>query len=153
MKEHWFENRNLVRQFPLRYRMYAAYCLYTRNKSTGRIRGGSFLLRELARWTAILPLKKTVRIEVNGSVVYVDVRDPRMRWALAEVAYDSREQQVIKAHLNAGDTFLDVGANHGAMSILATESLGPEGMIIAIEPQPWLAELVRKYQLPRTLLG
>ena len=40
----------------------------------------------------------------------------------------------IRAALRPGDTFLDVGANVGVYTLLAGSVLGPEGHIVAVEP-------------------
>jgi FkbM family methyltransferase len=39
---------------------------------------------------------------------------------------------------------VDVGANHGAFSVAASSLVGEEGQVIAVEPQPNLARLVRQ---------
>jgi FkbM family methyltransferase len=46
--------------------------------------------------------------------------------------------------LGTGDTFLDIGANHGTYSVVATKLVGPSGAIIAIEAIPKLARLLEK---------
>ncbi|MEX0643452.1 MAG: FkbM family methyltransferase [Pirellulales bacterium] len=38
--------------------------------------------------------------------------------------------------LRKGDVFLDIGANVGVMSVLASSHIGPDGRIIAVEPIP-----------------
>jgi FkbM family methyltransferase len=38
--------------------------------------------------------------------------------------------------LGAGDTFIDIGANIGMMTMLAARAVGPRGRIIAFEPNP-----------------
>lgn len=38
--------------------------------------------------------------------------------------------------LGPGDTFLDVGASIGACSVLAGSVVGPEGLVVAVEPAP-----------------
>ncbi len=38
--------------------------------------------------------------------------------------------------LAPGDTILDVGANIGVFSVLASLSVGPSGRIVAFEPDP-----------------
>jgi len=45
--------------------------------------------------------------------------------------------------LNRGDTFVDVGANIGYYSVLASEAVGPAGKVIAIEPVPATAGVLR----------
>ncbi|MFM8316536.1 MAG: FkbM family methyltransferase [Deltaproteobacteria bacterium] len=44
--------------------------------------------------------------------------------------------------LKPGDSFLDIGANEGFFSIKAASVVGSKGKVIAIEPQPDLADLI-----------
>jgi len=52
--------------------------------------------------------------------------------------------RILKRFLRAGDTFIDVGSNHGTFAITAAPLVGPEGLVVAIEPQAELAELIRR---------
>jgi len=45
--------------------------------------------------------------------------------------------------LGAGDTFLDVGAHYGWMSMTACNSVGPNGKVIAFEPSSPLLKLLK----------
>jgi FkbM family methyltransferase len=42
----------------------------------------------------------------------------------------------IRAHLKPGDVFVDVGANVGYFSLLASRMVGKDGRVIALEPAP-----------------
>jgi FkbM family methyltransferase len=44
--------------------------------------------------------------------------------------------------LKPGDTFIDVGAHVGFHSLVARHLVGPNGLIIAIEPQPYNAQKI-----------
>lgn len=46
--------------------------------------------------------------------------------------------------LQPGMSFVDLGANEGYFSVMASRRVGPEGRVIAIEPQPRLQEVVQK---------
>lgn len=50
--------------------------------------------------------------------------------------YDLETQSVLKAILKEGDTFVDIGANEGMMSLLAARLVGSTGRIVAFEPSP-----------------
>jgi FkbM family methyltransferase len=82
-------------------------------------------------------------VEYAGTKVAIDLLDPRMFFVFGELNPASPEFHVIKRELSAGDTFLDVGANHGSFSLLARNVVGPSGKVLAFEPQPRLAEMVR----------
>lgn len=44
------------------------------------------------------------------------------------------KESLIRAYLHNGDTFIDVGASTGHFSRLAAQIVGPDGSVIAIEP-------------------
>jgi len=48
--------------------------------------------------------------------------------------YDKRGILFIKSHLKAGDTFIDVGGNIGAYSLIAAKIVGKMGTVVAFEP-------------------
>lgn len=50
--------------------------------------------------------------------------------------YDLPTQLVLKQILRSGDTFIDIGGNEGAISLLASHLVGPNGRVIAFEPNP-----------------
>jgi FkbM family methyltransferase len=60
---------------------------------------------------------------------------------LASVETDTR---VLSGLLSEGDTFLDVGANHGSFAIVASKMVGEKGFVLAVEPQPRLAKALEK---------
>ncbi len=51
--------------------------------------------------------------------------------------------QIVSALLRPGDGVLDVGANIGWYSVLASRLVGPDGVVIAIEPDPENYEVLR----------
>jgi FkbM family methyltransferase len=48
--------------------------------------------------------------------------------------------------LRPGDTFLDVGAHYGWMSLLACHCVGSRGKVVAFEPSPPLVEFLRYHK-------
>lgn len=42
----------------------------------------------------------------------------------------------VREHLQPGDTFIDVGANVGYHTLIASQIVGPDGHVVAIEPDP-----------------
>jgi FkbM family methyltransferase len=54
----------------------------------------------------------------------------------------------ITSRLRPGDTFVDVGANIGYYTVLAAQSVGREGAVVAVEPlPPALSELRRNIEI------
>jgi len=58
--------------------------------------------------------------------------------------YELREELFLRRALRGGDYFIDVGANVGAFSVLAATRVGPFGRVFAYEPNPRVADLLRK---------
>jgi len=50
--------------------------------------------------------------------------------------YEAGVMNMIQKHLRIGDIFIDVGANIGAMTLLARSLVGPAGFVYAFEPHP-----------------
>ena len=55
-----------------------------------------------------------------------------------------KDEDRIAACLRRGDTFVDVGANLGALSLRAATVVGPEGRVHAIEPHPVTFDYLRR---------
>ncbi|MEZ4254457.1 MAG: FkbM family methyltransferase [Polyangiales bacterium] len=61
---------------------------------------------------------------------------------------DWHEMHFLARYLNAGDVFVDVGANVGVYSVLAATKVGAKGEVWAIEPDPASAErLAENFEL------
>jgi FkbM family methyltransferase len=58
------------------------------------------------------------------------------RGALFNPAYNLEELDFLRAHIPAGGTFVDVGANVGTYALVLARHVGPTGKAIAIEPHP-----------------
>jgi len=73
--------------------------------------------------------------------------DPLTYFGDVLVTEDSYEPQMINALkriLKPGDTFLDVGANEGFFSVVASKLVGETGHVICVEPQSRLQEVIRR---------
>jgi FkbM family methyltransferase len=58
--------------------------------------------------------------------------------------YEERIVRTCHRLLRPGMTFVDVGANVGLYSIIASNAVGPNGRVIAVEPQPDLAAMTAR---------
>ena len=58
--------------------------------------------------------------------------------------FSQNDLRVYDTFLTEGDLFVDVGANIGWYSVYASFLVGPKGSVIAIEPDPLHAQLLRK---------
>lgn len=128
----WFDDPTLVACLPWIWRRYAAYNRAATNRRTGLVRGGSFLFRVLRRATPLLDLPDTARVRVGTRSAWVDLLDQRCLWVFDELRGAGPEARVLDSLLHPGDTFLDVGANHGSYSLLAAERVGRSGHVVAM---------------------
>lgn len=62
--------------------------------------------------------------------------------AVAGPAYE-KELPWLLRHMQAGDTFVDVGANIGIYSLFAARRVGPKGAVYSIEPSPGAMKILR----------
>jgi FkbM family methyltransferase len=68
---------------------------------------------------------------VGRAIYFMGDLDPKVTW-------------VVRRVLRRGDTFLDIGANHGLVALMAARLVGLAGHVHAFEPQPRLAALLRR---------
>jgi FkbM family methyltransferase len=91
---------------------------------------------------ARLPREALART-AEGYRVPVDLWDyhGRILWLFG--SNDFRVARTVSALLRPGDTFLDIGANHGSIGFAAGRVVGPSGAVHLFEPQPGLAGRLR----------
>lgn len=92
-------------------------------------------LRQWVRWWQYLRLKTpTVMRWIDGFVLRVYPDNEIFRALFIKGIYDPNSMMVVKSMLPEGGVFIDVGASFGYFSIVATDAVGPNGRVIAIEP-------------------
>jgi FkbM family methyltransferase len=106
--------------------------------------------RTTARWVAHnvrrrLRPDSVMTTAVGDRVLSGPVDHPLMCFAVYIPAgrHDFDAFWAIERLLDAGDTFIDVGANIGIFSVQADPMVGPDGRIVAIEPAPGQAAFLR----------
>ncbi|MCC5827989.1 MAG: FkbM family methyltransferase [Phycisphaeraceae bacterium] len=144
----WTSDRQITSQLPGGFRPYLGYVRLWR-----RILGddrqveipGAIQFFALTRWLrSLFGRLSEGRITILGRIVHVDFADPRFQAVISEQRHPGPELSWLVDRLRPGDTLLDIGANHGSFSIVATTQLGAEGAIYAFEPQPRLNALVKR---------
>lgn len=65
-------------------------------------------------------------------------------YALLNGAYEPDMSAVLEQHLHNGAVFVDLGANEGFFSVVASRLVGPRGSVIAVEPQSRLQSVLLK---------
>jgi FkbM family methyltransferase len=78
--------------------------------------------------------------------VVVDLADWSDRWHYYLGRYhDQMNPALIHAYLGPRDTFIDVGANHGVLTLCAARVVGAGGLVVAIEPHPEAFDRLRRH--------
>ncbi len=87
------------------------------------------------------PVRTTV---INGCEMYVDLRSSIGRGLFATGSFDMGAIQPILNKLQPGATMIDVGANVGFYSVLASALVGDRGHVYAFEIDPRPLQCLRK---------
>jgi FkbM family methyltransferase len=146
----WIYDNDILRSLPPPYLRFARW-----KRLVDRIPGkrfyGRFVFSYLDRMQNELPeqLRATqssgdTLVHFPGKKMMVDLYDKRALLVLDEARGTNQETRVLKDLLQSGDTFLDIGANHGSYSLAAAALVGASGRVISFEPQPHLAALIRQ---------
>jgi len=91
-------------------------------------------LRQITNWTIRQLLPK--ELQFGDATVVLNPHDPVVSGALHFGVYEKAETRFFETACRDGITFLDVGANIGYYTALAARAVGPNGRVIAIEPDP-----------------
>jgi FkbM family methyltransferase len=82
---------------------------------------------------------------VAGLAIYLDPKDRLITdRVLAGGEWEPGEMSEFRRLIRPGDTVIDVGANVGWYTLLASSLVGPTGRVIAFEPAPESVSLLRK---------
>lgn len=141
----WMFKPGLRSQLPFLLRMYSHYSwLYF--KLTGRdyfIGGRRLMLFLIAINKNLFGINYRI-IQLPDLKICIDLTDPRFLNVINEMLRQIPVTGILDSVLHPGDTFIDIGANHGSFSILASRIVGKNGIVIAVEPQPRMAHVIRK---------
>lgn len=81
-------------------------------------------------------LGERVVLTRHGFRYKADLGDWLGQYVYLTGAYEPPTSRVISELLHSGDTFIDVGANSGYFSLLASRRVGPTGRVFSFEPVP-----------------
>jgi FkbM family methyltransferase len=91
------------------------------------------------------------RVETEDVGLYVIKSDPVVgRELLVSRAYEPHVAGRLRDSLPRGGVFVDVGANIGYFTLLAVRRVGPEGRVIAFEPNPESLKVLLLNTLPES---
>ena len=110
--------------------LHAARAAYGAVERSGLTRG---VHGRLAQWAASTGLSVRARLH-TGDVLHVDLSSTVGRSIWFRGRYDDALVGYLLEGLRQGDVFLDVGANVGYYSAMASRAVGPEGLVVAVEP-------------------
>lgn len=91
-------------------------------------------LRWLANKILLAIIPKSVRIEEG--ILYVHPHDPVISGALALRVYEPYQLDLFRSYLKEGMVVLDIGANIGLYTLIASKRVGETGKVISFEPEP-----------------
>ena len=91
-------------------------------------------LREITNFIIIKIIPE--KIKTNTSIIYLNPNDPVISGALFFGVYEKSETKFLKDICLEGKKVIDIGANVGYYSALTSDAVGPEGIVLAIEPDP-----------------
>jgi FkbM family methyltransferase len=82
-----------------------------------------------------------VSSDLNGQTFYLD---PRFRWFL-QPDYEADLARVLRERMRPGQQVLDIGAHIGVYALQIARWTAPGGRVIAFEPNPGTAEVLRRH--------
>lgn len=79
----------------------------------------------------------TGTVQVHGLTFYLNAADECLTYYILEDGtWEPEETRLVLERLRPGDTVIDVGANIGWYTVLASRVVGEDGLVIAFEPDP-----------------
>lgn len=100
--------------------------------------------RLLAR-AANLGLVRPIWFEFRpGLWMQLDIRELVQETLLLEGIWEPKTTRYVCDSLGPGQVFLDIGANAGYFSLLASRCVGESGMVLAVEPNPAMVKQLRQ---------
>jgi len=102
-----------------------------------RFRGRERLLRLAARWLMPRPAGPTIVPVFGDLLMWVDPASGGVDRSLYYFGtYEAGTLHIMARCLRPGDTFLDIGANIGLMTLAASRAVGGTGQVHTFEPLP-----------------
>jgi len=138
----WLFIPELSSQLPVLLRFFSFYAksYFKRTGNDYFIGGRNFFLR-IAKINRFFGVNFGM-IELAEYKIYVDFTDPRFLNVINELHKVKPVTGVLGTLLKKGDTFIDVGANHGSFSLIAGRYVGKNGLVVAIEAQPRMGRII-----------
>jgi FkbM family methyltransferase len=85
-----------------------------------------------------------IELDTLVGTLWFDAGDNKLTpWIRRHAVWEADVVRLLQRTLRAGSTFVDVGANVGFHSVVASRLVGPLGSVVAVEPEPFSLELLR----------
>ena len=132
-------------QLPFLFRIFAFYAeIIFKNSKLDVLPGGRKFFLFIVRINKFWKIKDYAEINLDKNKVCIDLTDPRFLKVINEFDANDSLPFLLETILKPGDTFLDIGANHGSFSVIASRVVGEEGLVIAVEAQNRLAYAISR---------
>jgi FkbM family methyltransferase len=92
------------------------------------------------------------RLHGSSSFICVDTRSWESLIYIQGYPVEPRELSIMKRFVGPGDAFLDIGANFGLYSMIASEIVGSKGQIFAFEANPHTYQYLRYSAIANRLI-
>lgn len=89
-------------------------------------------------------LKRRLPRELHSRPIFVSPDSALRFWRYDLEAVDPELLRMASQMVNPGDVVWDIGANVGLFAFAAAVRAGTEGQVLAVEPDPWLSDLLRR---------
>ncbi len=139
----WITDPCYRRQFPLLYRLFSHYCALWIRLGREQIPLAKLLFNILRPLQRVVASQVSTLLEFPVLDGFFDLEDPRFL-AVGKEVVNGDIYRILSRFISGGGTFVDLGANQGAFSLIASTLVGTFGLIVAIEPQPLLARNITK---------
>ena len=111
----------------------------------------TFALDDIAELVRAVPLSmvrlvrgNVVRTTVHGRPFYVDTRDNIVSFEiLFRRTWEPRETSLLGSIIEPGDYIVDIGGHIGYYAVMFGAAVGPTGRVLAVEPDPDNAAVLR----------
>jgi FkbM family methyltransferase len=98
----------------------------------------------LGQWIKRLLCWGRLEVQVSDGRFWIDIASNFGFRVTSDEGYEPETKALLASFLRPGMVFVDLGANEGFFSVVASRLVGPAGRILAIEPQSRLGSVIRR---------